>query len=360
MKTKPVKLLLVMLAAVLFAWSFNSCSKSDTVAPPASKTVLNDSITVATALIAATTEGTEDGQYAVGSQVTLAIAIGQAEAVANSSTVTQAEVNSTVASLSAAIATYRAGKVVPVAVNALVAHWGFNEGSGLTAGDASANGFNGTLKTGPSQWGSKSPVWTTDRKGNSGKALQFNNGASVEVPYNTKLNPQAMTIAAWVKVDTVYANNRFIGLWSWNVFKFQLQDGNRPFATFATSSSIYDRDAGVGLPDDKQWHHLAVTYVAGTETFYINGVNVKAWTDVAGTISSISSTPYNLVIGADFPVDKYNPDPNGTDYNTVGSQWYHVIPLAWGGHFIGALDEIRIYNTALTDAQITSIYTREK
>ncbi|MGC4021753.1 MAG: LamG domain-containing protein [Cyclobacteriaceae bacterium] len=330
MKTKQVKLLLVMLAAVLFAWSLNSCSKSSDAAPTVSKTVLNDSITAATALISSTVEGTEDGQYATGSQVTLAIAIGQAEAIANSSTVTQTQVNGTVSALAAAIATYRAGKIVPVAASNLVGHWGFDEGTGSTAGDASGNNFNGAFKAGPSQWGSVMPTWTTDRKGNSKKAIQFNNGASVEVPYNTKFNPQTLTLAAWVKVDTVNANNRFIGLWSWNGYKFQLQDGNRPFATFSTSASIYDRDAAVGLPDDKQWHHLAVTYVDGTETFYIDGVNVKVWTDVSGTCTSISSTPYNLVIGADFPVDKYNPDPNGTDYNTVGSQWYHVIPIGLG------------------------------
>jgi hypothetical protein len=51
---------------------------------------------------------------------------------------------------------------------------------------------------------------------------------------------------------------------------------------------------------------------------------------------------------------------DGTNFNLVGDVDYHVIPLAWGGHFIGGIDELRIYNTALTGAQITSIYNREK
>jgi len=105
--------------------------------------------------------------------------------------------------------------------------------------------------------------------------------------------------------------------------------------------------------------HLAVTYVDGTETFYINGISVKVWTDFTGTASSISAKPYNLVIGADFPVDKYSLG-DGTNFAIVGSPDYHVIPLAWGGHFIGAIDEVRIYNTALSASQVTSIYNREK
>ncbi|GHN02647.1 hypothetical protein WSM22_41360 [Cytophagales bacterium WSM2-2] len=359
MKTKKVQVFLGVLTVVLMAWALNSCTKSDAT-PAVVKTVLNDSITIASNLISSTSEGIQDGQYAVGSQVALAIAIGQSQAVASSTTANQATVNSTIASLAAAIATYRAGKVVPVAVTALVAHWGFDEGTGTTANDASTNAMNGTLKAGPTKWGARSPVWTSDRKGNAGKALQFNRGASVEVPYNTKLNPATLSIAAWVRVDTVNANNRFIGLQSWLGYKFQLQDGNRPFATVSTSTGTYDRDAAVGVPDNKQWVHLAVTYVNGTQTFYINGINVKTWTDVTGTAASISAKPYNLVIGADFPADKYSSDPNGTKFDVVGDPLYHVIPLAWGGHFIGAIDEVRIYNTALTDSQITSIYNREK
>jgi hypothetical protein len=202
-------------------------------------------------------------------------------------------------------------------------------------------------------------VWTADRKGVSGKALQFNNGASVQIPYNTKINPAKLSFAAWVRVDTVYANNRFLGLETWLGYKFQLQDGNRPFATFTTATGTYDKDAAVGIPDNKQWVHLAVTYVDGTETFYINGVNVKVWTDVTGAAKSISATPFDLVIGADYPVDKYC-TCDGTNFGTVGSPEYNVVPLAWGGHFIGAIDEVRIYNTNLSDSQVTSIYNREK
>ncbi len=207
--------------------------------------------------------------------------------------------------------------------------------------------------------GAVTPVWTADRKGESGKAIQFNKGASIEVPYNTALNPTSLTMALWIKVDTIDANNRFIGLQSWLGYKFQVQDLNHLFSTVQTEQGDYDRDGKAVLPAN-QWHHVAVTFTNGRTVFYIDGAVVNIWTDTPGSASSISGKPYNLVFGADFPADKYSSDGTGANFNTVGSPDYHVIPQAWGGHFRGALDEIRIYNIALTDAQITSVYIREK
>ena len=62
---------------------------------------------------------------------------------------------------------------------------------------------------------------------------------------------------------------------------------------------------------------------------------------------------HNLVIGQDFPPDQYA----ATDANFETDQ---KIPLAWGGYFHGALDEVRMYKTVLSDTQIQSIYDREK
>lgn len=358
MKTKKARMLLGVLMVALVAWTISSCSKSDST-PAAVKTNLNDSIAAALLLVNSAPEGIEDGQFAVGSKVTLAIAIGEAESIANGSGESQQIVNSTLASLAAAMTTFSAGKVVPVAVEALIGHWGFDEGTGATANDATANAFNGTLKAGPTQWGAKMPTWTADRKGNSNKALQFNNGASVEVPYNTKLNPASLTIAVWVRTDSIRAPNRFIGLQSWLGYKFELDDTNRPFASIQTVTGANDRNDQHALPAN-EWFHLVVTYVDGTETFYVNGTSVLTWTDFNGPALPISAKPYNLVIGADFPVDKYSSDANGTNFGNAASADYHVIPLAWGGHFSGAIDEMRIYSTALSASQVTSVYDREK
>ena len=76
----------------------------------------------------------------------------------------------------------------------LVAAYGFNEGAGTTAQDASGNGNTGSIGT---------ATWTT--AGKYGNALTFNGtSARVTVPDATSLRlTTAMTLEAWVYPSTV-------------------------------------------------------------------------------------------------------------------------------------------------------------
>ncbi|HYG40453.1 MAG TPA: LamG-like jellyroll fold domain-containing protein [Cytophagales bacterium] len=352
MKTLLRKSIFYFIAALLFAGAIGACSDDDGGKVSVDKQVLTDSITAASTLVANTEEGPAEGQYTVGSKATLQAAITAAESVKNDVDATQAEVNSAVVSLSNAIAAYRDQKVLPIAPEALIGFWSFDEGTGTTATDESGNGFDGAFKTGHADWGAGTPVWTADRYGNANKALQFDKGANIEIPYNSALNPANMTIALWVNTAEIRENNRFIGLHSWNGYKFQLQSTNRPFYTVNVGSTIYDRDAEVALPLD-EWHHIAVTFGGGETVFYIDGTAVKAWADTPGEALSISGNPFNLVFGQDFPTDKYA----ATDANYENDK---LIPLAWGGYFHGSMDEIRIYKSVLSGTQITSLYNQEK
>jgi hypothetical protein len=183
-------------------------------------------------------------------------------------------------------------------------------------------------------------------------ALHFDEGANIEIPYNSGLNPSQMTVALWVNADVINENNRFLGLHSWIGYKFQLQSTNRPFFTVHADEGTWDRDAEVELPIN-EWHHIAVTFGGGNMVFYIDGVAVKTWDNTPGEAMSISDDPYNLVIGQDFPTDQYAATADNFDTD-------HKIPLAWGGYFRGLLDEVRIYNTVLTATQIQTVYNREK
>jgi hypothetical protein len=352
MKTKFRNPLILLLVAMFSVALVVSCSDDDKT-PPADTTALKASITAATDLASSTEEGKNDGQYPIGSKTTLQSAITAAQTIADNTASTQTQVDNAKVSLDMAVTTYQGLIITPIAVENLVGHWSFNEGTGNTAGDESSNNFDGTLKTGPTAWGAGVPTWAADRTGTANKALHFNNGANVEIPYNTKLNPTQMSIALWINADEINAGNRFLGLQSWYGYKFQLQEANRPFYTVHTADDkYYDRDAEVNLPI-KEWHHIAVTFTDGSILFYIDGTLVKTWTDAPGTAKSISGTPYNLVIGQDFPTDKYAATADNFDND-------HIIPLDWGGYFRGYLDEIRIYNTALTGTQIGSLYDREK
>ncbi|MDQ3536308.1 MAG: LamG domain-containing protein [Bacteroidota bacterium] len=261
--------------------------------------------------------------------------------------------NNAIVSLGQAVDAYEAAVITPIAEADLIGHWTFNEGTGTVAADNSANAFNGNFVTGHEGWGAGVPMWSADRHGEEGKAIHFDEGANIEIPYNTKLNPSQMTVSMWVKVDEINANNRFLGLHSWEGYKFQLQEANKPFFTINTSEGIYDRDAEVnGLPVD-EWHHIAVTFGGGNMTFYIDGTEVKKWENTPGDAKSISGNPYNVVFGQDFPTDKYA--ANGDNFDND-----KIIPLDWGGYFRGSMDEIRMYKTVLTASQIQSIYDREK
>jgi hypothetical protein len=369
MKTKFRISAMLFMATALAAMIVASCSKDDPIPPP-DLTALKASIAAAQAALDAAVEGKADGQYPTGSKAALQAAITAGQSVVDSDATVQAQADAAKVSVDTALTTFQGLVIKPIAEENLVAHWTFDEGTGTTANDASANHFNGTFKAGPvaANWHSNMPTWTADRTGAANKALHFN-GGSVEVPYNTKLNPtQAITVSVWVNADTVKPGNRFLGLQSWIGYKYELQEGHYPFFTMGwsdgTNTGSYDRDAGQALPKvDGNWYQLATTFVPGKMTFYINGVKVKEYTDTPNPGNSISGKPYNLTIGQDFPTDKYYlGDPgNGANFNDpTKADQYHVIPAAWGGFYQGSLDELRIYNIALSDTQVAALYAQEK
>jgi hypothetical protein len=352
MKTFMHKPFIILVTVCLSVFGI-SCSDDDDDTPPAVKTELIAAIEEAELVLEETTEGTLDGQFPVGSKATVETAITAAEAIVANTSVTQTQVDNAVTSLETVVEEYLDKEITPIAEADLIAHWTFNEGTGTTANDNSANAFDGTLKAGPAGWGAGFPVWTTDRYGDASSALAFDDGANVEIPYNTKLNPAQMTIALWINAAEINADNRFLGLHSWIGYKFQLQSTNRPFMTVHSKDDAYfDRDAETELGLNT-WYHIAVTFGGGKMIFYINGVAAKTWENTPGEAMSIASAPYNLVIGQDFPTDKYA----ATDANYETDK---IIPLAWGGYFRGKLDELRMYKTVLTASQIQSIYDREK
>jgi hypothetical protein len=361
MKTRSVKLILIV-GFLLSAGLYVSCSSDDPAPAAADKTALIEEMAIANTVVLTTTEGVEVGQYELGSKVPYVTAIINAQVVAYDAKAKQDEVSGAVANLQAAGDVYESHLIAPIDPASLVGHWTFdnlaNTDLNAVVSDYSGNNRHGALKAGHATFGSGTAAFAADRYGIAGRALSLDHGANVEVPYNTALNPASLTISAWVKLLEV-RNNRFIGLQSWLGYKFEVQDGNRPFATMGHSGGSYDRDAAVAISQN-QWYHLVITFKAGAMVFYINGIQVKAWSDTPNAAASISGTPYNLVFGCDFPTNKYSADASGANFDVVGHADYHVIPAAWGGYFHGYLDEIRIYNTVLTEAQVRSIYNLEK
>lgn len=339
----------IILALIVGMFSFAiSCSEDDKDEVTVDKEQLKAAIDEAKDLLETTTEGTAEGQYQRGAKDELQTTLDNAQEVYDNEDATQTEVDNATTALEKAIEEYLSKEITPIAPDALSGHWTFNEGSGSTAQDYSGNDLNGELLAAPEGWNGSKPEWTTDRYGDEGKALYFDEGSRIKVPYNAAINPDKMTIALWVNASEVLENNRFIGLHSWNGYKFQLQSANKAFFTAATTEGIYDKDTDPAL-DTLKWYHLAVTAGDGNMVFYINGTETKKWTDVPGTMKTVSGN--DLMFGVD--CDQYAASTDNYDENTE-------IPLDWGGYFHGKLDEIRFYNTILTESQVKSIYDQEK
>lgn len=359
MKTRSVKFIL-MAVAVLSAGLFASCSK-DEDAPPVVKTDLVSAITAVNALISSTSEGVAEGNYLKGSQEPLMDAVAEAQAVIDNPAATQVMITNATVALAAAVAEYESQKVIPIDPTNLVGQWTFDQITSAVVGavvkDYSGNGRDGTIKLGHAFWGAGTPTLTEDRYGDDNKALHFNQGGNIEIPYNTALNPTSMSISLWAKADvnTPVINNQYmVSMNRWNGYKLQFQDSPKAFFTVkadvpgVTDPAYYDRDNADPLVTQGEWWHIVVTFGDGHMIFYLNGVMVKDWDNTPGTAISQSSAPVNLIIGQDLP---------SSGYSTVEGDANYV---NWGGFYIGTLDEVRIYKSVLSGTQVTSIYDIEK
>lgn len=286
----------------------------------------------------------------MGAREALDSVINLAKQVSASNQYTQQQVNNALNSLLQAGQQFSNQLLQQVSAANLAGYWTFSG----NANDSSGNGHNGLLKTG---WvgasaaaavdGATLPVLVADRFGRANNAYYFNNGATVQVPYSGDFNAQSFTILLWAKRDGTNANNYMFSFNRWNGYKFQLQSGNLPFLTVQTTTGYHDvDDGGVAVDGPNVWVHLAVAFTPGTEKFYINGKLIRTAV-VTGTPVAVPST-IDLAIGNELPKAAYNLTDN-TNPNYF-----------WGAdYFMGALDDIRFYNTALTDAQVLSIYTDE-
>jgi hypothetical protein len=353
-------LLSALLMLVLMMAVFEACKKDDgTPAVQVDKTKLKARLDSANAGYALAVEGTQVGQFQTGSKATFKSAIDVATSVYNNASATQSDVNNAYVNLGQAGVTFLGKQVQQIAPANLVLYLKMDG----NPNDASGKNLNGTLKTGSTGvasspgswtgWGGGTPTPSADRYGKAGMAYFFDKGANIEVPYNTVLNPsKEITISLWARPTVIRPSNYLVSLNRWNGYKLQLQEANKAFFTVKAAGKSIDKDNESPTLDVNKWYHITVTYKSGTMTFYLNGTPVKAYTDVTGDPSAVKSN-INLTIGQDLPTSLYQinekDDADGNNFNGP-----------WGGYFTGDIDEVRMYNVVLTDAQVKSIYDAEK
>jgi hypothetical protein len=212
---------------------------------------------------------------------------------------------------------YKGGVVVKRQANnlGLVGYWPMNEGDGTVAGDSSGFGNTGIF--------ANNTTWDT---GKVGKAVSFRGGAffdhiHIYSPASTNIKDNSLTISVWIKKTT---NG---GIVAGQGYTLELGDagvgcGSTDIAFIKKFYGIYCMSS---FPVDGEWHLLTIVADSGGITSYVDAVV----TDTAGD-------------GTVFP------DQSGNDI-TLGSG-------VGSTQFGGSLDEMRIYDRALSSDEIAALY----
>lgn len=330
------------LLMVVLPLGFFGC-EDDPEVDPADKTALVAKISDAEAIMADAEVGKLAGQFSQESVDLFQTAIDAASAINDDADATQVQVDATTANLQLAIEAFEASVIVEISEENLVAFWKLN-GDGV---DASGNSHDGTLMPGLTSRfpdGGTAPTATTDRYGNADMALHFVHGANVEVPYSNDLNPDQMTLSVWLYADSLSISRTMyiMSLNIWNTWKFELPTHGKPFLTRKHTGDVYvDKDSDPVALEAGQWYQVVVSTDQTSWAFYINGVLAVDW-PMDNLPTPIAADPdIDFVIGSFLPND---------------AEWTLD---SWFTSFQGSLDDIRIYNKALTAAEVTALYSME-
>ena len=190
----------------------------------------------------------------------------------------------------------------------LVGWWRFDEGAGIVAADSSGHGLDASIE---------GAIWA---EGQSGSALEFNGTDSlVRIPeYTTGL---VKTVAMWIKIDEVQDGQK------------QMFNGNGPphmnfeLATGQIEGRVYTGSGNITLTGPEVsvgvWTHVAWVwdFTANRSELYIDGESV-ALGEASNTLEHASES----IIGRH--------------------------PSATTASFLGAIDEVRVYDHALDLGEI--------
>jgi chitodextrinase len=208
-----------------------------------------------------------------------------------------------------------ASATTPAGTSGLVAAYGFEEGTDTTTADSSGNGNAGTITN---------ATWTT--AGRFGSALVFNGNAMVTITDAPELRlTTAMTLSAWVNPSQVTSGWRDVIYKGLDVYFLEAtsEPGGAPVSggKFGTTMDSVVALWGPAALQVHTWSYLATTWDGATLRLYVNGTQVAS-AAVSGSLD-VSTAP--LQIGGD---------------------------SSYGQFFLGMIDEVRVYNVALTPEQI--------
>jgi hypothetical protein len=174
---------------------------------------------------------------------------------------------------------------------------------------------------------------TDDRNGVSSSAYKVSKGKYIELPPIDDISgDKSRTISIWLKNTNSYRAKPFV------------------YGTLSPGKAfgiVYDNRAGVNkwefwahYPDhkigtvDKEWRLHTITYHNGTITYYIDGLLKKGETNWFGAQPRLNTSKTKIYIGSGISFD---PD--------------------WS-YFDGSVDDVHIYNRALSATDVLALYEK--
>ncbi|MDX2762023.1 family 43 glycosylhydrolase [Streptomyces europaeiscabiei] len=213
----------------------------------------------------------------------------------------------------------------------LLLHYGFDETGGNITRDSSGHGYHGTYV--------RTPDFGTGVDGGSFKMSGGNSSSSspyVKIPGGVLKNADSVTVSTYAKWKG--GDN-----WQW-LFGLGPDSDKYLFASPSNgSSSLYSAITAASWGAEKklsgarltvgEWQHVTVTIDGGSKTavLYVDGIEVSRATDVIVK-----------------PSELYDADKDYSGY--IGRSMYSPDP-----YFGGEVDDFRIYNRALTAAEVLEI-----
>jgi len=221
-------------------------------------------------------------------------------------------------------------RVEPVAATALVGYWKLDEGQGLIARDFSSGGHDATLTNGP--------LWTAS---NLASSITYDDPAAitfdgvndyVDVGASATPNNAAFSVCAWVKLNSTSGWQALVS-----------QDGTNTSAYTMVKSGVTGRFALIGETPDA--NGAGVTSTDGTTTPVAG-----TWYHLCGTSDTTALRLY--VNGAMEGAITFASSWLATGHTILGAGKYSG---ARTNYLNGVLDDVRIYNVALTAAQVAAL-----
>ena len=190
----------------------------------------------------------------------------------------------------------------------LTGYWSFDEASGITVNDATPFGNHGEILGA-----------TRVTNGVSGGALKFDGDDIVNlgVSHFEIDTTNEFSISLWFKFDETFAGH-LIRRGPY-VYPFRIYSNARRISTTVRTNRTNYMSSTI-FPEAGIWHHCVLTYGNGMRTLHING-QVDNSSALSGDLNFFSDFDTNL-----------------------------------GENYVGTIDEVKIYNKALSAEEIEAIY----